>query len=159
MYFMKNNKRFSKLLRDCDLGTQELVFKRGLNITKEPLDLCFEKGLITLSQHQYGIRLRWLYSLRFGAIGISSNFPKDLLSQSQSRDADWLSSKQHEYKTITEKLKSQNVQKIISDICIHNIWPTFLTRPSSIKSRREFENFQQAIEKMEKIFNNYRRIY
>ncbi len=159
MYFMKNSKRFGNLLRNCDLGTQELAFKRVLNITKEPLDLCFEKGLITLDQHQYGIRLRWLYSIRFGAIGISSNFPKDLLSQSQSRDADWLSFKQHEYKAIIEKLKSQNVQRIIADICIHNIWPTFLTRPNSLKSRKEFEDFQHAIEKLESIFKNYRPIY
>ncbi len=155
---MKNNKKFKKLLQKCDLGTQELTLKRALNATKEPLDLFFEKGLITLDQHQYGIRLRWLYSLRFGAIGISSNFPKDLLHQSQLRDIDWLSTKQREYKKIIEELESQNAKKIILDICIHNLWPEFIFKPSTLRSRNEFTEFKKAIEQLEEIFKNYKRI-
>ena len=55
-----------------DYGTLELRNKRLLELTTEPLDLCFKKQLITIEEHEAGIRLRWLYTLKFGSPDISA---------------------------------------------------------------------------------------
>ena len=154
---MKKQTRFSQTLKNCDLSTQELISKRRINVTKEPLDLCFEKGLITLEQHQYGIRFRWLYSLRFGAIGTSSNFPSIFSHRSQQYDIDWLSRKQQEYRFIMDYLKTKSTQKIVHDVCIHGIWPSFLIKPFSLKGRKDYSDFSNALDRLENGFKRFSR--
>ena len=149
---MQNKKHFNKFLSNCDIGTPELTYKRAFYATKEPLDLCFEKGLITLSQHQYGIKLRWLYTIRHGAPVISSNYPQEFFDSGIYRDPEWTAKQQTAYKYIIKELKKEGYMKIISDSCIYNIYPTFLLNPKSARALREFERFKYAMAKLENIF-------
>ncbi len=51
---------------NIDKGTIELQRKRKDNLTIESLDLCLQKNIITPIEHMSGIKLRWIYTLRFG---------------------------------------------------------------------------------------------
>jgi hypothetical protein len=149
--FMQNKKRFSKIISNCDLGTPELIYKRAFYATKEPLDLCFEKGLITILQHQYGTRLRWLYTIRHGAPAISSNYPQEFLNSENYRNPEWIAKQQYAYRCIMKEVKKEGYMKIISDSCIYNIYPIFLLNPKSKMAQREFETFKYAMASLERI--------
>ncbi len=157
LVIMKKAASFRKMLKSCELGSRDMGFKRTSPVTKEPLDLCFEKGLITLEQHQYGMRFRWLYSIRFGAIGASSNFPCIYSYKSNNYDAAWLAKKQLEYRFVMDCLKSKSSQKIVQDVCVHNIWPIFLTKPFSLKGRKDYSEFTNALDRLESGFKRFLR--
>lgn len=55
-----------------DTGTPELAAKRQRGLTAEPIDLCLERGLISEDQHRVALHLRWLYTIRYGAPGITA---------------------------------------------------------------------------------------
>ena len=61
-------------LDDNDNGTPELQFKRALGVTREPIDLCLERNLITPDHHWCSLHLRWLYTLRYGAPAITTRY-------------------------------------------------------------------------------------
>jgi hypothetical protein len=114
-------------LKNNDKGTKELIEKRKFNLTTEPLDLCFWRGLINEQQHNAGIRMRWLYTLKFGAPTISSYSPDNLGGHScKYEDSGWLQRRQSEYSLIIEQLNRHKARKIIIDICVFSRMPEFL---------------------------------
>ncbi len=81
-----------------DRGTPELVRKRTMALTKEALDLCLERNLITQEQHWCGIHLRWLYTLRYGAPTLRAVDPlhfggRELMQESP----DWRREREREF--------------------------------------------------------------
>lgn len=110
-----------------DKGTLELQAKRMQNQTIEPLDLCLSKGIITEQQHNAGIRLRWLYTLKFGAPTISAYLPDESGGHScKSEDSNWIAKRQNEYNKIIELLDKTKSRKLVMDICVFNNPPAFL---------------------------------
>ena len=57
---------------EVDKGTPELRRHRQQHATVEPLDRLLQQGLLTVPQHQCALRLRWLYTLRYGAPTLQS---------------------------------------------------------------------------------------
>ena len=111
-----------------DKGTAELQQKREANLTSEPLDLCLAKGLINEEQHNAGIRLRWLYTLKLGAPTISAYNPGEAGGASCKYDDEtWLAYRQEEYNLILALLDKNKCRNIIVNTCIMGQAPGFLT--------------------------------
>lgn len=127
MSFSRRRGRPKKITEKNDKGTNELIAKRKANITTEPLDLCAVRGLITSEQHNAGIRLRWLYTLKLGSPGISAYSLDNLGGLScKHEDIIWLKRRQTEYQSIISELERNKARRVVMDVCIFNRMPNFL---------------------------------
>lgn len=151
-----------KNLPKKDLGTEQLQQKRRSKATSEILDLCMQNDIITVKQRDAGIRLRWLYTLKFGAPGISAYDP--LLKGIDCcyyEDEQWLSTRSKEYENILYNLNRVNAKKIVTDICIFNIRPKFLTNSkinyqSALNSERSILKLTEGLDLIYDVTNNKR---
>ena len=132
-----------------------MIQKRKANITTEPLDLCFQRGLINEQQHNAGIRLRWLYTLKFGAPTISSYSPDNVGGHScKYEDNGWMWHRQLEYKLMIERLEKSKARKIVVDICIFSRMPQFLYKiPDNLKmtnlvTLKDLKLFQDGLDEI-----------
>lgn len=118
--------------RGNDYGTPELAMKRALSLTVETLDLCLERQLIEPQQHWCGIHLRWLFTLRNGAPGITA---LDLTHVGgitpKTDDPDWRSNREKEYRDAIHALAMGGHVSTIINICIYNDRPPFLNIPQN----------------------------
>ncbi len=98
-------------------------------INREPIDICHEKGLISDDQHRAAIHFRWLYSLRFGAPGVSAT-DYDRMSGRQLRDNDpkWQEEREREYAMAVEKLRMCGALKIVLNLAVFNHVPRYMPR-------------------------------
>lgn len=112
-----------------DLGTPELQLKRALDITEEPLDLCLQRGIITPGQHRAGLHLRWLYTLRYGAPVLTTQYEAIASSQKTTTSDDaWRLFREHEYHEATHLLKHHRLYEPVMRICIYHHAPASLDR-------------------------------
>jgi len=108
--------------------------------TFEPLDLCFEKGIINERELKAGIKLRHLYLQRYGNPLIKSNFPKELnigstyVSEDNGSDT---------YKILMEKLEKNELRDILINVCVHLKKPRFLG--NGYNNLPDLELFKSAI--------------
>ena len=110
-----------------DLGTPELIHKRLLHATSEPLDACLGKHLITSEQHQCGIRFRWLHSLRYGAHNYRTVDPTKLGGRELRYEcANWRAKQEAIYNQSAQILHKQQLLQPLIRLSIDNIWPDFL---------------------------------
>jgi hypothetical protein len=136
MSFSRRRGRPKKIITDAkDKGTIELQSKREYNVTTEPLDLCFSKGLINIEQHNAGVRLRWLHTLKLGAPSVSAYAIGELGGRvCKYEDSVWLANRQEDYNSILKELSKGGSRKIVVDVCIYGIMPKFLfSAPRNLK--------------------------
>jgi hypothetical protein len=121
MGFSRKRGRPKTKNKNKDYGTAELRMKRKLGITAEPLDLCLKKQLITEEEHEAGIRLRWLYTLRFGSPNISA-YQHDPIGTTKIRNdnEEWLKERNNEYENSIIELTKNNAKRVVMNICIFN---------------------------------------
>ena len=138
-----------------DLGTAELAMKRALNLTKEALDLCLERRIISDEQHKSAIRFRWLYTIRFGAPNISAlNMDKFEQAEFREDDEEWRLKREQEYSMMIEKLRKCGALKIVMNIVIFNHLPRFLTgamchlRVQAIQNAKEISKFREGLNEL-----------
>ena len=118
---------------EIDLGTAELQKKRRRNLTLEPIDICRSKGLIDEAEHSAALHFRWLYTLRFGAAGISA-LDLTSLNGREIRDFDEgrQAEREREYAAAVEKLRGVGALKVVMNTVIFNHKPKFLTRSTDL---------------------------
>jgi hypothetical protein len=109
-----------------DMGTKELQAKIARDFTTEPLDLALKKKLITQEEHQAGIRLRWLYTLRFGSPDVSAYSLDAGASCFRNDNDEWLKARYAEYENILHTLETIQAKRIIVNVCIFNLKAAFL---------------------------------
>jgi hypothetical protein len=110
-----------------DPGTPELRFKHAHGLTAEPIDLCLERQIITAAQHWCGLHLRWLYTLRYGAPGLTTRY--DTYATPAHREperADWRRLRETEYHEATALLRTRVHYEPVMRLCIYNETPAFL---------------------------------
>lgn len=133
-----------------DTGTPELVMKRLRQETAEALDLCLERGIITLEQHWCGVHLRWLYTLRYGAPGMRALDPTHLGGrETKTDDQEWRIAREKEYHEAVKELASCGLGAAVMDLCIHNVRAGFLNARSARtikKHEREMKKIQEGLE-------------
>lgn len=128
MAFTTQRGRPRKPVLHADLGTPELRLKHALRLTAEPIDLCFEKGLITQDHHWCGLHLRWLYTLRYGAPSLSTYYgdrdpPAAPLTDT---DTNWREMREREYNSAASRLRQYRRYEPVMRLAIHNEMPAFL---------------------------------
>ena len=129
-----------------DSGTPELVMKRLLGETAETLDLCLERGIITIDQHWCGIHLRWLYTLRHGAPGIRAIDTTHIGGiDLKLDDPDWRNARELEFHEAMNKLAPSGYAPLIMNMCIYNERPKFL----SLRQRITAEHANEATDMIE----------
>lgn len=140
-----------------DFGTVELRQKRECFATMEAIDLCLYRGLISKEQHKYAVKLRWLYTLRFGTPYIKSHEFLEFSGRHTSKhmDENSLRAKQMWYQEATQALEAGNCRRIVMDVCVFNIYPTFLTNPQSQFAHAELEQFQGGLTIITSLFKSY----
>lgn len=111
-----------------DQGTLELRRKYAAGHTKEPFDLCLEQGVMRESEHEAGLRFRWLYTLQFGAPDISAADIEGVSGKilRTPRDEAWLTSRNEEYGAAIEALRACGACKVIMNLCLFHYRPLFL---------------------------------
>lgn len=148
-----------------DSGTPELILKRAQSLTSEPIDLCLSRGHINEEEHRAALHLRWLYTLRHGAPGISAF---DLLrgqghSIEASADPAWRSAREREYLQAMALLKrSRSEQAVLSCILYHEM-PEFLIPSTSTRLSQHYElerkarqalHFSDALRQLSSLFRS-----
>lgn len=110
-----------------DMGTPELQHKRAHGITQEAIDACLEKSLISQAQHWCGLHLRWLYTLRYGAPGVSSTL-NSLYDAPTARPDDpmWRSAREAEFADAVNMLRAHKRYVPVAQLAIFNERPKFL---------------------------------
>lgn len=126
-----------------DKGTEELQAKRMLGLTAEPIDICREKGLIDAGQYTAALHFRWLYTIRFGAPGISafdienhSNYGRN----TRAYDEAWQASREMEYAMAVEKLRSRGALKMVMNIALFNHCPSFIKKHKTMTKSQLRQN-------------------
>lgn len=109
-----------------DTGTPELIRKRALGITAEPIDLCLARGIIDADQHRSGLHLRWLYTLRYGAPSLTTRYFLEDGAASTTTCELWRSAREEEYLLATRLLKSRQLEQAVLRLTIYNELPAFL---------------------------------
>lgn len=133
-----------------DTGTPELIMKRIKQETAEALDLCLDRGLLTQEQHWYGVHLRWLYTLRYGAPGIRAIDPSHFGGrETKVDDPTWRAAREAEYNEAIVKLSDRGLAMPLLEICVYNERPKFLRwhDAARITERQADENIR-AINKI-----------
>ena len=157
--FSRKRGRPSKNTIEQDRGTLELRKKRSLGITTEPLDLCLKKRLITTNQHTSGIRLRWLYTIRFGSPDVSAyNFEGHGIPCKKEADEEWVKARYKDYSNALEALEKIGAKTIIMNICVFNQrasfllpYPADISRHDSKMRNQKLLKFREGLEILENI--------
>ncbi len=110
-----------------DYGTPELRMKRAFQLTDEPLDLCLSRGIITQAQHRAGLHLRWLYTVRYGAPVVTTQYTGEYSATTPTEnDQDWRAAREAEYAEATQCLQNARCYEPVMRLCVFNERPPFL---------------------------------
>ncbi|MFZ4111533.1 MAG: hypothetical protein ACOYKQ_13815 [Polymorphobacter sp.] len=115
----------------ADFGTPELIFKRAHAETMEAIDLCRERRIITADQHWCGLHLRWLYTLRYGAPGVSAvDLTRiDGYAMAAAEDSPvWRAAREAEFAHAITLLRTHRRCDLVMQVCVFNERPVFLRR-------------------------------
>lgn len=151
---MSRRGRPKNINKSIDFGTKELRKKRSKLETMEPIDVCLRKSLISISQHKSAIKLRWLYTLKFGAPSISAIDHCMGVGRCVSKHIDekFLQDMQMLYAEGLQILDAYGARRIVMNICVFNEMPTFLHNPTSEVAHCELQDLQNGLEALSKIF-------
>ncbi len=133
-----------KLRQQKDLGTLELQARRAKGLTSEPIDICKQKSIISDEQYSAALHFRWLYTLRFGAPGVSavdlnSCFGREI----RNNDEIWQAEREKEYAMAVEKLRSAGALKMVMNVAVFNYAPKFLKRLAVYSKAQIKQNTQE----------------
>jgi hypothetical protein len=94
--------------------------KKKIIVSLEPLDVYFKNKIISEDEHQSGMRLRWLYTLRYGAPTLQTKLLQQQGFESKYNDEEWLMKKQQQYRFIIGELQKSDLAKIVLGVCVFN---------------------------------------
>ncbi len=112
-----------------DLGTVQLRKKRAEGLTMEALDLALARGVIEQNAHEAGLRLRWLYTLRFGAPNVSAYDPDGRFGGagvSNQHSPEWNRLRTQEYQQALDNLDKVKAKRLVMWVCVFDKRPLFL---------------------------------
>lgn len=137
-----------------DSGTAELALKRALGLTADPLDTCLRKGLIDKDGHMAAIHLRWLYTLRFGAPGVSATDPLRLPGRDTREDYPlWRERREEEYSEAVSLLSTIGCESEVLDLCVLGRFPSFLLPPPlPRRAGNELESVKTGLGELAKLW-------
>ncbi len=118
---LANALRAKKTCAQNSAPTKELLAKKALGLTDEPIDLLLKKGLISENQHQAANSLRMLFVQKFGVPHVQSSLRIREDEKPTSKISDKKRALQEEqYSQITLLLKCHGLEKIIKNLVIYS---------------------------------------
>lgn len=148
----------------ADRGTPELIAKRAVGLTSEALDLCLSRGLLLQEEHDAGMRLRWLYTLRFGAPGARIASAQMLTSEQRLDDPNWRAAREKEYTDALLAMGPMRGAKVLA-VCIFGERPAYLSastyshnlsRASAEHNARELAMLREGLGASVRVFRRWR---
>ena len=136
----------------ADINKNTYTFHEKKVCDMEVLDRCLDKNIIDAFQHSSGIKLRWFYTIIFGAPTIQS---KNMLLQfykSKNYNEKFLQFIERKYYDVLKDLKEIYAQKIVLSICVFNEFPKFLRENQSNNDYNQKEKFTQGMTLLSKKF-------
>lgn len=131
-----------KLIEGGKKEPQPTPKKPFVKTTREPIDICAEKGLIKPMEHKAAIHFRWLYTIKFGAPTVSAiDYEKIAGAFYKINDPAWQEARERDYAMAVEKLRKIGALKIVLNIAIFGSFPSFLDIYR--RNRNNFGNFQE----------------
>jgi hypothetical protein len=130
---------------------------RKITSTAEPIDICLQRGFITVKQHRLALRLRWLYTLNFGLPTVQAyNFSKIPGREISKYDDETFYEKRQEYIRVTEQLykTDRSAAKLFLNIVIHHFKPKFLDSNLQNRVIKEVEMFILGAKTLEEAYNS-----
>jgi hypothetical protein len=136
MSFSTRRGRPAKPKEVLDKGTPELQAKHAAGMTREAIDLCLEREIITTEEHWAGLHYRWLYTIRYGASSVSSHWWR-LTGETRSApnlsdSTEWRTLREQEYSAARALLLQKCSYETVMRIAIYNEAPAFL-RPDLLQ--------------------------
>lgn len=138
MSFTTRRGRPAKPKLEKDFGTPELQAKRNAGITRESLDECLERKILSKEQHWAGLHLRWLYTIRYGAPSITSHFWREDSSRRsrnfevQNDELTWRTEREAEYNEARRLLLIEHCYTPVMQVAVYNETPLYL-RPDILQ--------------------------
>lgn len=133
-----------------DRGTPELQRKHACGETRDPLDVCLERGLISEGQHWSGVHLSWLYCLRFGVPQPQAVDVTELRGRSlQREDTPWRAAREKEYRRAMEVLAQSSARQAVKDLCVHRIRPRFLDINRQRPTAQRLHGYAEDVERIQ----------
>ena len=96
-----------------------------------------KKNIIDSDQHRSGIKLRWFYTVIFGAPTIQSKSIKLKFFKSKNYDEVFLQKLEKKYYEVLQQLKEIYAHRIVMSVCIHSEFPKFLTLSKNYDNQKE----------------------
>lgn len=124
--------------------------KRSFN-SSDPLDYCYEKGLISYEEHKAGIEFRKLHITKFGIKTITSNFPLQGYRCGKTLSDSEIMYRHSKYEKICRHLRKQKLLRVMLDICVYTVTPAFISAPGTFRATHEFENFSSGIGELKSV--------
>lgn len=123
----------------------QAISRPKLKIAREAIDIYHEKGLINDGEHRCAIHFRWLYTIKFGAPGISAVNLDSQDYQQRNPDQKWQEEREKEYAMAVEKLRNCGALKIVLNIAVFGLMPKYM-QPGRL-SRGEYirHNFTEVL--------------
>ncbi len=106
-----------------DKGTPELRRMKALGLTGELLDRLLVQGYITDGQHRAGLRLRWLYTLKYGVPALACVQWENTAREMRQDDPDWRQEREAEYNEAARLLAEAGWLDAVIGLCVHHEMP------------------------------------
>lgn len=127
-----------------DQGTPELIRKRTVGETVEALDLYLARGQISEGQHRAGLRLRWLFTLRYGAPSLRAlDLSCGVDTVVRDDDPAWRAERELEFAQGAERLAECNASRETFGVCVYN---------ERLQNIRELETLRAGLTALERLW-------
>lgn len=132
----------------ADPGTPELRLKHALGLTREPLDHCLEKRLITADQHRAGVHFRWLYTLRYGLPTVRALDLSALpgAPRATAEDDPWRQGREVEFREAARVLNNSGCLRAVLAVCVMQHAPACLAPVTALRRNPAAEQELSALQ-------------
>lgn len=146
-----NRRGRPRVLRPAvDRGTPELQRKHAAGATRDPLDICLERGLISADQHWCGVHLCWLHCLRFGVPQVQAmDFTEPRGRSLRAENPRWQKAREDEYRAVMQLLEQSEARQAVLDLCIYRLRPAFLDIQAGRPTAQRLANYADAVERIQ----------
>jgi hypothetical protein len=136
-----------------DAGTKELQIKRQQGITLEPVDWCWQRGLIDEEQHQCARKFAWLYRLRHGKPWVTAIDMSGLAGRGLNDDEMlWDAKKEQIYLRAVAALQREHKLTLLLNICVFALPPRYVHGERSVTALQEIESFCDGLDVLQKLW-------
>jgi hypothetical protein len=117
-----------------------------IKISREPIDICHQKGIINDNEHLAALHFRWLYTLKFGAPGVSAiDLEREMGRSTRQNDPEWQESREREYAMAVEKLRNTGTLKPVLNMAVFGHFPKYMQPEKASRWQYLAHNYDEIL--------------